>query len=169
MNISLTNQAMVFWISVLGGAVTGVVFDFFRAFRKSVESGIVAVAIQDILFWLISAGVVFSFMYRFNNGEARWYIFCGMVLGAILYHNSISPLVVKLIVKVFYVLRRCAGLLIRVLLFPLVILLKILRGPFFIVMMPLRGAARILRKLTGRFGFSWSQNLRKIKKRFKKY
>ncbi len=169
MNISVTNQAMVFLISILGGAVTGVIFDFFRAFRKRVKSGNTSVAVQDILFWLISAGVVFYFMYRYNNGEPRWYIFGGIVLGAIIYQNTISVLVVELTVRIYSILIKTLVIIVKIITFPVVLLAKILKTPFFLVMMPVKTVARFFRKRARNFRADGTKSLKRIKKRLKMY
>ena len=99
MNISIANEVRIFGASVLCGILGGVVFDVFRALRIKIKSGTAVVALEDILFWLVLSGIVFACIYRFNNGQLRWYIFLGILLGTIMYELTISSYIVAMFKK----------------------------------------------------------------------
>jgi len=168
-NISLTNQVYVFWASVLGGVITGVIFDFFRAYRKKVKSGAVFVGIQDMLFWLISSGVVFYFMYRFNNGDPRWFIFAGIILGAIIYHYTISGLVVMLIIKISEFIGKSIEIIIKIIIFPVVLIIRIFKKPLLIVAIPIRKSGRFIRRSIRNKLSKTKDKIKKVKKLIKMY
>ena len=56
------------------------------------------VFIQDVLFWIISAFVFFSFSVVFSNGQIRGYLLFGTLLGLVAFRLSFSRLF-RLIVK----------------------------------------------------------------------
>ena len=88
-------QLDVFYISLLWGAGIGILYDVFRCVRKIVKHNVVVTAIEDIVFWLICAWLVFYMLYRFNQGSIRFYIVMGMLFGAFVYRCSISELLVE--------------------------------------------------------------------------
>ena len=73
--------------------------DLFRAFRKVKAHREWAVALEDLFFWILVSGTVFSLIQIFNKGVLRFYIFLGCGLGALFYFLTIT----RLIFPVFYV------------------------------------------------------------------
>lgn len=95
MNQIINMEVRFFLTSVLCGALILVAYDLIRIFRKVIEHGVVAISIEDILYWTIGAVFVFRMMYRMNNGVIRGFSLIGILLGMILYKYSISEYVVK--------------------------------------------------------------------------
>ena len=63
------NQAYLFLIFMLNGAIIGLLFDFFRILRKSFKTNNLITYIEDILFWILSGiSIIFS-MYKFSRSE----------------------------------------------------------------------------------------------------
>ena len=54
MEISLTYELYVFLSAVLLGVVEGVIFDFFKAFRKRASKSISTVDVLDIIYWFFN-------------------------------------------------------------------------------------------------------------------
>ncbi len=169
MAISVTNQLHVFLLSLIGGALVGVFFDMFRTLRRLVKSGTVFVGVQDMAFWLLFAGAAFFFLYRFNYGQPRWYIFCGILLGALFYHLIFRDGMVRLFMTLWRGLFVLLRFLFRMLCLPLLLLYRIFRpilacfGRIFRKIF--RFCKRIFRAAWWRFSFG----VKKIKKRRKMY
>lgn len=161
MNISVANEARIFGASFLCGILGGVIFDIFRALRIKVKSGTALVALEDILFWLALSGVVFAFMYRVNNGQPRWYIFVGIILGAIIYRLTVSRYIVAAFKKIFDLLCAFFKILQKIFIFPF----KILKRPFKILVIPLSKFAKKIKFLTQKS----KNNIKKMKKVAKMY
>lgn len=161
MGITVEREVYILLVSFAAGALNGFVFDFFRGFRRKVKSKNSFVAVQDILFWIICAALTFAFVYRFNNGQPRWYIFCGIILGMLIYSLTISRLVVFLVAKLLELLAAALKLLIKILLFPVKLIIK----PFKILIIPLCKLTKKLRAFLSRM----KNNLKKTKKRLKMY
>lgn len=80
----IVEQVYVFLYSILTGAIIGLLFDIFRAFRfNSIKD--IWVYIQDVIFWLITAVIIITSAFLINEGELRVYMLIGYLLGAIFY------------------------------------------------------------------------------------
>ena len=92
----ITNQAYIFIIFVFVGFVIGLLFDFFRILRRSIETKDFITYIEDILFCLITGSIILYSIFYFNNGEFRMYMFIGILIGALFYLITISNYVIKI-------------------------------------------------------------------------
>lgn len=100
MILSLTNQAYMFFVSIIIGMIIGLIFDFFRLLRKIFNHKNKFVYIEDILFWLISTFISFYILLHKNNLEFRFYLLLGILLGLVFYFLCISHIVVTIILKI---------------------------------------------------------------------
>ncbi|MBP3481461.1 MAG: spore cortex biosynthesis protein YabQ [Clostridia bacterium] len=109
MGISLQNQAVIFLFAVCAGALISLIFDVFRVLRIALPHGVIATALEDLLFSLCTLAVILMFLMTFNNGVFRMYIAVGMALGFTLCHYTLGALIVlqaRLIVKILTVVIR---------------------------------------------------------------
>ena len=58
--------------SFLLGAGIAFGYDLFRILRRVIPHGILWISLEDLLFWLLTAGSIFSLLYYENNGMFRW-------------------------------------------------------------------------------------------------
>ena len=79
MNLA-TNQAYIFLIFILTGIIIGVIFDIFRAFRRSFKLKDFYTYVQDVLFWLLVGFIIMYVTFKFNYGELRIYMLFGSFL-----------------------------------------------------------------------------------------
>lgn len=165
MNISVTNQVYVFIMSAVGGALVGAVFDVFRAIRKKIRQGAVAVGVQDILFWLIASFIVFMFMYNYNNGEPRWFVFGGALTGAVLYYGTFGHVMVNVFVYIGTAFAFVIGYGLKIILLPVALIFKIFKKPMLIITLHARGIMKRLRGILMKL----IKAPKKLKKRLKMY
>lgn len=132
MGISVTNQAYIFLCSIVGGLVVGFIFDVFRICRKVIKTTNFITYLEDILFWIIVAIIIFVFAFITNDGELRWYAFLGVLLGTIFYNLLFSAYVITVSVTVINFIKKIILLVIRILLFPFAVLYKIFRRPILV-------------------------------------
>jgi spore cortex biosynthesis protein YabQ len=128
--ISVVNQVYTFLYSVVGGAVIAFIYDIFRIKRKAVKTKSLIIQLEDLLFWVIVSIVMLAVIYFSNEGEIRGFIFIGTVLGVILYVVLLSNIVMKVslfILKIIFRILRAVWLVIS---FPFKIIIKILLIPF---------------------------------------
>ena len=119
----------MFFGTMLGGAAVGLLFDLFRIWRKNFKAAAVLVWMQDILFWLGLAAIVYATIFITNSAQVRWYEFAGIGLGFGLYLLTLSRLVVGISSAVISVVKRLLLFLLKIVLFPFVLLYRWLRRP----------------------------------------
>lgn len=156
-------------LSVLGGIAAGVLFDLFRTFRRLVKSGAVWVGVQDLLFWLLAACAAFFFLYQYNDGQPRWYIFCGILLGATLYHLLVRDFVVRFLSASAIYLGRILCYIGKILLFPFLFFYRLLCKPVLFLWKPCRRFMLFFCRKTHHLTQYGRRNAKKIKKRLKMY
>lgn len=122
------NQASLFLIFVINGIVIGLVFDIFRILRKSFKTSDIITTFEDILFWIITGIIILYSIFVFNDGEIRFFMFIGIILGAMLYMFLISRYVIKLSVGTILVIKKFVKFIFKILIFPIQIIYKIIKN-----------------------------------------
>ena len=103
--ISNILQFSGFLRSLALGIILCVFYDIFSALRKAEFNSTTAVLIQDIIYFLITAPIVFLFLLATTNGQLRLYVFVGTVIGFIIFKLSLSKLLVFLLSRFFLLLK----------------------------------------------------------------
>jgi spore cortex biosynthesis protein YabQ len=85
MILSVSEQVVVFLWTTVCGMAAAFVYDLFRIFRKAVKTGSLVTFIQDMLYWIIAAVIMFITVFWSNDGELRGFLFLGALIGAVLY------------------------------------------------------------------------------------
>lgn len=75
---------------ILLGVLMGFSYDWLRVFRRVKSCTGFRIAMEDFCYWVIWAGIIIYFLLEFNHGSLRWYIFGGIMIGAIFYECTIS-------------------------------------------------------------------------------
>lgn len=86
-----------FGICLICGIILMFMYDIIRIFRRIISHNNLFISIEDIIFWIISAFIIFIVMYFQNNGIIRSFSIIAMILGMILYNKTISNYFVKYI------------------------------------------------------------------------
>lgn len=108
MKVSEYNQLFSLLIFVITGIVIGILFDVFRIIRKSFKTSDFITYIEDILFWILSGGVLLFSIFTFNYGEIRVYIFIGLLFGLIIYLLTLSKYFIKVNVTILDLIKKIA-------------------------------------------------------------
>ena len=77
------------------GAGLSFFYDFLRVLRRMIRHGAVATGIEDLLFWLFGACLLFALMFYGTDGELRGYVLLGTLCGALLYLQTAGPLLIR--------------------------------------------------------------------------
>lgn len=104
MSYAIAVEVQFFIISILWGALILLAYDFLRIFRRIIKHNTIAVAIQDILFWVTAGVFIFAMIYKENDGIIRGFSVMGMSIGMVLYHYLLSGFLVKTITKIIQTL-----------------------------------------------------------------
>ena len=90
------DEVELFGVCLLLGIILAFVYDGFRIFRMLVPHKNAVVDLEDLLFWLFTAWLVFRTLFTYNRGALRGYAFLGMVLGVLVYTATVSRLLLFL-------------------------------------------------------------------------
>ena len=69
-------------------------YDILRIFRGLVPHGVLLINLEDLLYWIYVAVVVFVKLYEKNDGRLRGYVFGALVAGMLLYTVSFGRICV---------------------------------------------------------------------------
>ncbi len=105
------DEMTLFAICMLLGAILAMVYDIIRIFRLLVPHADIFVDIEDLVFWIFTAWMVFRTLVIYNQGALRAYAFLGMFLGVILYSLTFSKLLMFIVRRMVPYWRGFFGLL----------------------------------------------------------
>lgn len=101
MPLELNVQFNIILYSLLAGLLTGILFDAYRIIRgfKCVK---IVVIIEDILFWILCALIVFAFLLYTNYAFLGIYVYLFIFIAITLYFKTLSKYIInseKIILK----------------------------------------------------------------------
>ena len=123
----ILNQGYLFIIFVLNGCLIGIIFDFFRILRKSFKTSDIITYIEDILFWILTGISILYFIFVFNNGEIRLFMFLGIAVGITLYMLIFSSFFIKINVTIILFFKKIIIKILKIILIPF----KFIKKTFF--------------------------------------
>ncbi len=127
-----SNHLLEFFKFIIVGLIIGIIFDFFRAYRKTKKVSTFIVNIQDIIYFIIVLAVILASIILFLDTEIRFYIFLAMFFGASIYFLLISKLTIKLFVSIIKLSRNFIDFLVipEKLIFSIIIRIKNILAKF---------------------------------------
>jgi spore cortex biosynthesis protein YabQ len=129
LSITLANQVYVFLWAVAGGMLAAFLYDIFRIKRRAIKTNRVMTSIEDMVYWILVAVIMFWVVYISNEGEIRGYIFFGSILGVILYVLLFSRLVVSSALFVIRIVYRVVSTIWFILTYPFRLIFRLLSVP----------------------------------------
>lgn len=110
MSEGIVFELQFFFQAFLWGILMMILYDGLRLFRRLVSHSVLAVAIEDILYWIVCGLLIFRMLYLENSGAIRGFAILAVVLGMLLYlqfekflrkirkklQNSVRALIMKL-------------------------------------------------------------------------
>ncbi|MEH7416726.1 spore cortex biosynthesis protein YabQ [Neobacillus drentensis] len=85
-------------LSMIGmGALFGAMFDTYQRFLNRPKQKAWIVFINDILFWIIQALIIFYTLFLVNRGELRFYIFIALLCGFAAYQAMFKGIYLRLL------------------------------------------------------------------------
>lgn len=92
MPLSLNMQFNLVIYSLISGFITGLLFDIYRGIR-GLNSIKILILIEDILFWILTALIIFTFLLYTNYAFLTLYVYVFIVISILLYFRFISKYV----------------------------------------------------------------------------
>ncbi|WP_312474603.1 spore cortex biosynthesis protein YabQ [Neobacillus sp.] len=107
-------------LSMIGmGSLFGVMFDTYQRFLNRPKRKMWIVFLNDLLFWIIQALLIFYTLYTVNNGELRFYIFIALICGFAAYqsllkgiYQSLLDMVINTIISISRFMKKTFHLLV---------------------------------------------------------
>lgn len=93
--VSLSSQTKGFLLSMGFGMLLGVVYDLIRIIRLSFTRSEAALAAFDIFYALVCGVATFLFMLSVTDGQLRFFIVFGEIIGFFVYYFTFGALAVK--------------------------------------------------------------------------
>ena len=124
------NQTYLFIVFTIVGIIIGILFDIFRILRKSFKTKDIVTYMEDILFWILTGIIILFSMYKFSNGELRFFMIIGIIMGTLMYMITFSRYVIKISVFIIKIIK-------TIIVYPVKVVEKILKKiiirPIFII------------------------------------
>lgn len=98
--------------------------------RKTIKTADFVTYIEDILFWLLAGVLILYFIFTYNNGEIRFYMFIAILLGILLYISLISKFFIKTNVTIINFIKMAIITIFTIILMPFKFLLKLIMRIF---------------------------------------
>ena len=92
-------QFSIILYALLAGILTGLMFDLYRIIRGSKVPKVIIV-VEDILFWVLSAMVIFTFLLYTNYAFLGVYVYVFMLISLGLYMKFVSNKCIRFELKV---------------------------------------------------------------------
>lgn len=113
MNQGITIELQFFMISILWGALVLLAYDLLRILRRIIPHSSFFIAVQDMIFWVLTSVFIFAMIYVKNSGTIRGFSVMGMVIGMVIYHYLLSDWIVMLISRGILLLLRPFSIALR--------------------------------------------------------
>lgn len=111
LEISMTEQGIVFLFSCAVGFSLGCFYDVFRIFRIAFNPKWLVVFFQDIFFCVVSALVIILSIYYTNSGRVRIFGLAGCFLFFVLYYLTVGRFMMFLSKKIIDFIKRMLNFL----------------------------------------------------------
>jgi spore cortex biosynthesis protein YabQ len=90
MVITIKTQFGLILYSLSAGVLTGILFDIYRIIRGIKSPNKIITFIEDILFWILTAIIIFTFLLYTHSTYLSAYVYLCILLGVYLYIKLIS-------------------------------------------------------------------------------
>lgn len=142
------NQLGLFIMYIAGGIIICLIFDIFRALRKSIKTPDIITYIQDTLFWIITGALLIYLTFVLNSGNIRLYSFLGLFLGGLLYYFTVSRYFIKGSVKLFTFLKDIFIKVFSFFIIPVKKIFKINKKIVYFICINLQNITNVVKKLS---------------------
>ena len=138
------NDLGLFVMYIAGGIIICLIFDMFRALRRSMKTSDIVTYIEDTIFWIIVGAFLIYLTFIVNSGNIRLYTWIGLILGGILYYFTVSKYFIKISIKLFTVLKK----LLSTIIIPVKSILKLNKKIICFICINLQNMTNIFKKFS---------------------
>ena len=95
--IPFTEDAISFYATIYGGLIIGLLFDINRSLKSNFKILKCFSVVFDIVFWVLATAIIFITINAIESFDLRYYHFMALIIGFILYYNTISKFILKIL------------------------------------------------------------------------
>lgn len=125
----VSEQIYVFLATLYGGILIGFIYDLYRIFRRIFKPNKIATIIEDFVFWIVISIAAVAVLLFSNEGQIRFYMFLGFMIGAFLYNRVLSKFVINIMIFLLRIIKKMLLKIVTLLLYPFRILKKLFLRP----------------------------------------
>ena len=125
MSTFFNSQIGIFLIYLIAGVLICLLYDIFRALRKTVKTPDLVTYMEDTIFWILVAIFLIYLIFVLNSGEIRFFMFIAICLGGIVYYFTLSKYFMNISVHILTFVKIIVKKLLSILLIPLKLFLSI--------------------------------------------
>ena len=146
MDIFFSSQIGIFLIYFFAGLVICLLYDMFRAVRKTIKTSDFMTYIEDIIFWICVAIFLIYLIFIFNSGELRFFMFIAICIGGIVYYFVLSKYIMNISVHILGFFKSILKKIINIILIPLKLFLKLNKKVKCIICINLKNITKNINK-----------------------
>ena len=120
-------QFNIIFYAIIGGILIGVMFDLYRAIRGEEVPKVIEV-IQDILFWILAAMIIFSFLLYTNYAFLGVYVYIFMMVSFLIYLKTLSKTFIKIENKIIDFIAKTIRITFKNMIYPIKIIFFYIKG-----------------------------------------
>lgn len=95
--IPFTEDLSSFYATIYGGLIIGLLFDINRALKSNFKILKYFSIVFNIIFWILATITIFITINAIESFDLRYYHFAALLIGFLLYYNTVSKFVLKFI------------------------------------------------------------------------
>ena len=92
---AVIHQSLLFAQAFVWGVCFSAAYDCLRIIRRGMPHPRWLSAAEDVIFWIVLAGIVYGLLYRYDDGALRSYTIIGMTAGMLFYTWLLSRRIVR--------------------------------------------------------------------------
>jgi len=118
MALSNYSQFNLLISSLIGGIITGILFDIYRAIRGNEIPNKIIVFFEDILFWVLMSIIIFAFLLHQNGAIINTYSYAFMIIGTYMYFKFFSRRLLNYEIIILDTISRNLRIILNAVLYP---------------------------------------------------
>ncbi len=146
----IVEQVYIFFYAVLAGGILAFLYDILRIKRRAIKTNVVILSLEDLIYWLLAAIIVFLTVYNSNDGQMRGFIFLGNILGVTIYLTLFSRIVIASSMMIINFIKKVFLFIWKVVTYPFRLIFKILSVPLRFVGRCFGKLGRLLFRILGK-------------------
>lgn len=127
MILSIEVQFKIFIFGILAGIITGNIFDIYSSFTDDKKNNKVIIFLEDILFSIFTALLVYIFLLYFKYAYIKGYIYLYIILGVFIYYRFLRIVLTKITQVLFLNIGKFIRIFIKNLWFSLNLLILLVK------------------------------------------